>query len=94
MKNLQDLEEFEKKFPFRIYGIAGEPKSEFIITENMPDKIKSFILQDRQEVLEMLAGNLPKERDSNDFDENSKLLSIGFNDCLSEIKQIIKNLNL
>jgi len=39
-------ERLDEKFPFRIYGIAGEPKSEFLTTQDMPDKIKDFIRQE------------------------------------------------
>lgn len=35
--------QFDEKFPFRIYGVAGEPKTEFIATKNLPDAIKAFI---------------------------------------------------
>lgn len=37
------IKEFEEKFPRRIYGPVGEPKSEFRTTENLPDKIITFL---------------------------------------------------
>ena len=56
-------EEFDNKFPWRIYGRAGEPKTEFISTENMPDKIKDFIQslldKQRKEVVEGIIGDIP-----------------------------------
>jgi len=50
-----DWSEFDAKFPFRIYGIAGEPKTEFVTAVNLPDKIKAHIEQQEKEWLERAA---------------------------------------
>lgn len=56
---LEEIEkEYEEKFPFRIYGIAGEPKTEFLTTENMPDEIKSFIRSSHIKLLEAVLGEV------------------------------------
>jgi len=96
MKNLQDLEEFDKKTDSdnfekgEYHQLLGD---HLFNTEHYPenpyeldaDKIKSFILSDRQEVLKMVLDSFPKEEHPKEQDKT-------WNDCLSEIKEIILNL--
>ena len=50
MTNQQKLiEEFREKFPYRIYGVAGEPKTEFLDAKNKPEQIESFLLHAYEE---------------------------------------------
>ncbi len=53
MKNLQDLEEFEKKFTKYLLW-KDVDKDHYFLQCPISEKIKSFILSDRQEVLKMV----------------------------------------
>lgn len=82
---------FEDKFPCRIYGIAGEPKSEFISTENYPDKIKSFLSTALKEIVEEHWASIKSKIDNETFSPYERKIK---NDTLDKItsrhKEFIK----
>jgi hypothetical protein len=55
MKTKEKVEkEFDDKFPYRIYRVAGEPKTEFIESKNKPEQIKSHISKIRKDDIDGL----------------------------------------
>jgi len=100
MKNLQDLEKFIKEFDFiwQDYYKLEEGVSEIEAIKNADkiiNELKSFILSDRQEVLKMVLESLPKLKKLKSTEEQVEIKDwecIGYNFCLSEIKEIINNL--
>ena len=90
MKNIKDTEEFENA-DFLRGNMCGDLD---YISENQKRNLKSFLLSDRQEVLKMVLESLPKEGDLTikGFDQPTMSFWAGKNTCLSEIKEIIKNL--
>lgn len=59
---LANMEErFDEKFPYRIYGVAGEPKTEFLDAKNKPDEIKAFINSEISLALKAQAEEIERE---------------------------------
>lgn len=70
IKKQEMLNRFDEKFPWRIYGIAGEPKTEFIESKNKPEDIKSFIQSEINTAIAEERSRIVKELEKCKDDEN------------------------
>lgn len=98
MTTLKDtLKQFDEKFSIRIYGIAGEPKSEFRTTENVPRDVRSFISKEVSALITTAIKEIEKKKkeqlDKNNPDNYGACYAIaGFNHALQEAQEKLKQM--
>lgn len=73
-------EEFDKEF------------SSFQLEEHTPDEVKNFISQTLKEAFDEVEKGLPKESNKENVDVFYKVWREGYNQCLAEVKNSLKNI--
>ncbi len=84
-------EEFNEKFSFRIYGIAGEPKTEFLEPKNKPEEIRNYLLSVPIDILASLEKKVEEmivPREGTRMKEIERYSS--YNQALDEVLELLR----